>query len=652
MGKPYSVEMAQLAETYSWARHIPVAPLVTAINASGPFPLLTLGSGGSLTAADIAVTLHQYHTGQIAKAVTPLELVRSTIDWRHAAVLVLSAEGRNADVIGTVNHILMREPCCLSVLCMRLGSPLATLTQTYRYVDTVEYDLPSGKDGFLATNSLLACSVILCRAYAEAFSHADCLPQSLDALLRKADDSDKGVGIDDLYQQCSLLWPRSTILVLHGALTHAAAIDLESKFMEAALGNLHIADYRNFAHGRHYWLARQGDTTAILALVAEEDRDIANRTLRLIPTTVPVARIDVPRRGMEASLAALVLVLRIVHLAGMARNADPGRPGVPLFGRKIYRLRAFPKRSVNRTSADTKRVAIERKAGVSIEALTARGDFDIWRRAHTSFVKSLERQSFGSIIFDYDGTICDRASRYTGLDSAVLEHLRRILDAGVVIGIATGRGKSAREDLRRILVENLWPQVFIGYYNGAENGRLDNNAYPDAEALPCPALAPIVQFLQEDPYVSAYTTRTCRHWQITVEPAPQASMSRVWDVVQHIVLAVGQAGVTVVRSSHSVDILAPGVSKRSLIKLIGANTRSLPVLCIGDRGRWPGNDASLLTEPHSLSVDEVSPDLRTCWNIAPPGYRGVQAVLAYLEAVRVADGIVTVVVSEIGRIRS
>ncbi len=584
MGKPYTVEMAQLAGTYFWARHVAVAPLVTAISASGPFPLLALGSGGSLTAANIAVMLHQYHTGQIAKTVTPLELVRSAFDWHHAAVLVLSAEGKNADVIGAVNHVLMREPSCLSVLCMRLGSPLAALTRTYRFVDTVEYDLPSGKDGFLATNSLLACSVILCRAYAQAFSHSDGLPETLDSLLRESEDPDTQLGMDHLYQQCSPLWTRSTVLALHGMLTHAAAVDLESKFMEAALSNLHIADYRNFAHGRHYWLARHGDTTAVLALIAEEDRDIADRTLRLIPAAVPVVRIDVPHWGMEAGLAALVLALQIVNLAGIARQVDPGRPGVPLFGRRIYRLKAFPKRGVIRTSADAQRVAIERKAGVSVEALAARGDFDVWRRAYATFVKGLQRTSFGSIIFDYDGTICDRENRYLGLDAAVLGHLHRILDGGAIIGIATGRGKSVRDDLRRALVENVWSRVFIGYYNGAENGRLDDNACPNAKALPCPTLAPIVRFLQEDPYVSAHTTCTYRRWQLTIEPGPQASRSTVWDVVQHIVLAAGQAGVTAVRSSHSVDILAPGVSKRSLISTIGESRRAFPVLCIGDQG--------------------------------------------------------------------
>jgi len=423
--------------------------------------------------------------------------------------------------------------------------------------------------------------------------------------------------------------------------------------MEAALGNLHITDYRNFAHGRHYWLARHGETTAILALAAEEDRDVVDRTFRLIPSNIPVVRIDVPHGGMQASLAALVLALQVVNLAGMARDVDPGRPSVPLFGRKIYGLNAFPKRAVMRTLGDVKRIAIERKAGVSIEVLKARGDFDVWRAAYLSFVKRLKHTAFGAIIFDYDGTICDRANRYTGLDDAILWHLRRLLDSGVAIGIATGRGKSVREDLRRVLVENAWPRVFIGYYNGAENGRLDDDTCPDAKASPCSALAPVAQVLQSDPYVSMHATCTYRQWQITIEPSLPMSTPTIWDIVQHVVRAVGETGVTVVRSSHSVDVLAPGVSKRSLIATIDEATgHSSPVLCIGDRGRWPGNDAALLAEPHSLSVDEVSPDLWTCWNIAPSGYRGVQATLAYLTALHVSDGAVHVAVDEITQAKS
>lgn len=54
------------------------------------------------------------------------------------------------------------------------------------------------------------------------------------------------------------------------------------------------------------------------------------------------------------------------------------------------------------------------------------------------------------------------------------------------------------------------------------------------------------------------------------------------------------------------------------------------ILCIGDLGRIPGNDADLLASPYGLSVDQVSCDPKSCWNLAPPGHRGTQAAVNYL----------------------
>jgi hypothetical protein len=59
-----------------------------------------------------------------------------------------------------------------------------------------------------------------------------------------------------------------------------------------------------------------------------------------------------------------------------------------------------------------------------------------------------------------------------------------------------------------------------------------------------------------------------------------------------------------------------------------------PVLRIGDRGRWPGNDFSLLDSAHSLSADEVSPDPKGAWNLAQAGHRGSQATLGYLRTLK------------------
>src|SRR5947199_382422 len=82
--------------------------------------------------------------------------------------------------------------------------------------------------------------------------------------------------------------------------TQVGAIDFESKCTEAALTNVQTADFRHFAHGRHHWIAKRGDQTAVLALCGEEDSETAGRTLSLLPGSVPVLRVDVPHRGWVA----------------------------------------------------------------------------------------------------------------------------------------------------------------------------------------------------------------------------------------------------------------------------------------------------------------------------------------------------------------
>ena len=221
--------------------------------------------------------------------------------------------------------------------------------------------MPSGKDGFLATNSLLASTVILTRAYHEAFGVKCLLPPEFADLLeislqrKTSPRSSTGFAVT-----CGR---RDTLVVLYGPTARSAAIDLESKFTEAALGNVQLADYRQFAHGGHHWLAKRSATTAILAFVTPDDETIASKTLAFVPRSIPVLRVDIPFSGMPASLAALARGFHIAGSAGRARGIDPGRPGVPGFGRRIYHLRAFAGRSTTIPVMPPEEVAaIERKS--------------------------------------------------------------------------------------------------------------------------------------------------------------------------------------------------------------------------------------------------------------------------------------------------
>jgi len=589
--------------------------------------MFATGSGGSLTAAHFASHLHQKFAGKLAKAVTPLELVWSGV--KDVSVLMLSAGGGNPDIIGAFKQIAAREPQRLTVVCLRPNSRLSRLAKSYRYVDLVEFDLPTGKDGFLATNSLLMTTIILCRAWATALSINIGLPQDLQSLVHPDSTSDRF--LTDLSDRCSHLWMRETISVLYGPSAHAAAIDLESKFTEAALGSIQVADYRNFAHGRHHWLAKRGQTTAVLAFVTDDDREIAGKTLRLIPSDIPVTQIEIPFGGLRASLASLVTVLHIVGFAGTARGIDPGRPGVPGFGSRIYRLSTFgSSRTRDDTLSAVRAAAIERKTETSIEILSNRGDLEYWKSAHMVFAERLQSDSYGGVVFDYDGTLCDGRDRYQGMSKGVAQHLVRLLHSGTTIGIATGRGKSVKLDFRSKIPKSLWGRVLVGYYNGSDNALLGDDSHPDSTDGTCDELSPIIQALDLDPslvHLSSYISqRTYRRRQITIELGAFAPVALIWDVIQQAIHKLHIPGVEVICSSHSIDVIASGVSKQTIVDQVSkmaydSKSSSSSVLCIGDRGKWPGNDYVLLSAPHSLSVDEVSSDPVTCWNVAPPGHR-------------------------------
>lgn len=94
-------------------------------------------------------------------------------------------------------------------------------------------------------------------------------------------------------------------MVLHGPNTRPAALDIESKCSEAALSAVQLADFRNFAHGRHHWLAKKGEETGILSFSSDSETEIAEKTLKLLPSGIPVARIHVHGEAAVAALSAL-----------------------------------------------------------------------------------------------------------------------------------------------------------------------------------------------------------------------------------------------------------------------------------------------------------------------------------------------------------
>lgn len=637
MARPYAIEMTRLAETFAWAATTDLKPLCQAVRTAGLLPLRAVGSGGSLTAAHVLAGLHQRFAGRLAAVATPLEAASAPLD-PSVATWLLSAGGRNLDIITAAKTLILREPRQLGVLCGCEASPLAELCRKHPFVDLLLYPPPAGKDGFLATNSLLGFSALLTRAYAAELGTADDwtdAAQRLQPLLSEAEPA-----VEVWKAATAALWERSTTIVLHGPSTRVGAVDLESKFTEAAIGNLQIADYRNFAHGRHHWLAKRGQASAVLAFVTETDRALAERTLDLIPSDIPKAQIELVGGPSTTGLASLVAALRITGWAGFARGIDPGRPSVPEFGRKLYslslprlRTRPAPEHLTSRQAA-----AIARKSGIEPRDLAASHEFNRWRDALDAFQSRLGSACFAGIVLDYDGTVVDTRHRFEPPSLKMSAELVRLADAGVRIAVATGRGRSVRRDLQKSLPSSLWPQILIGYYNGAEVASLDDEETPDKSAIPCAALLPLAEALRRQPELAECAHQEDRPFQITLEAVRVMPESRLWDLARQVILLASADNVSVTRSSHSVDIVPAGVSKLNVIRRLREVVGDAPVLAIGDRGRWPGNDYELLREPFALGVDEISVDPATCWHLGEPGQRGPSVTLEYLSAIKAEEG--------------
>lgn len=629
MGKPYSEEIAGLAGTLSWATEAGIEHLVAALAPSFGMPLVAVGSGGSLTACHFMATLHRRVARRPARVCTPLAFLQEGACEGETAWFI-SAGGSNSDILKAFAASVEAEPRTMGVLCGDLSSALASGAQACTYCDAALFDLPAGRDGFLATNSLLAFCVLLTRAY-ERLQFGEMPAFKASALLQKLAGSR---AIADDFTNVQRVLERETLIVLHGSASRAAACDLESRFTEAALGHVQAADYRNFAHGRHHWLAKHEQKSGVVAFIDHEESALASRTLEILPPSVPALRILLSSDWQHAGLEAILISIRLAQWKGALNGIDPGRPGVPSFGHRIYELEYDNQEVRNlpvKFDAAT-RSLLERKAGQTLEQLAALGVMNDWLADLSAYRKKLGSAHFAAVVFDYDGTLVGPTKRTEPPEAEVAGQLVRLLELGVIIGIATGRGASVRDALRRVLPKEWWSKVDIGYYNGAVIAALSDDSAPPREGVMCEELEVVVRELRAHRELGALAKLTQRPYQITLEPKRALADNVLWTLANDVVRTLGIPGVRVVRSSHSADVLAPGVSKRNVVEHVwkrGGRSLAEP-LCIGDRGRWPGNDFELLAGPHSLSVDEVSGARDRCWNLAPPKTRGVEAAKDYL----------------------
>ena len=625
MGKPFNSELEKLQDTIRWAEKQDVTRLAKFLFADDKrVPLVCVGSGGSLSACHFAAQLSQQRNGVLAEAMTPLQLMYAGKDIiRDSKLLFLSASGKNKDILNAIKYGVKYNETGMMSLTLRKNNPTEELLQQYPKVQRWSEDIPTEKDGFLATNSLVATFTLLSRSY-------DPVPVS------------KGISQNGTYSK-NYEFDLSAIqnfLVLYGAAGEPVAWDIESKLTEAALGSALLSDYRNFGHGRHHWFAKRKENSCIIALISPVEKELAIKTIKSLPVDVPVIYIETELESPQASIDMLLKAFSFVRDLGVARGIDPGRPGVPAYGRLLYNLDYYKLTNRILPKENTIDVAVRRKLGDAGKENAAL--WEHYSQACQRFVKQLNKGKFTTIAFDYDGTLSakDRKSRFTNeLCDDIKDALLPLLENGVQIIVATGRGKSVGDSFKNSFDQKYWPQIRVGYYNGACLLTLGEEEKLKAwKKKPFDSELKVLsdELQRRLPENCIRYELTARNLQLSIEEVTSDSDAELlYNTCREIVWDKQLKGIRVWRSSHSMDIVVyHEVSKLNVIE------NPDETLCIGDYGSVEGNDYELLTSRASLSVDKVSKNADSCWNIAPSGVYGLDATLYYLSRLTVKDGVI------------
>lgn len=615
MGKPYSQELDRILATLIWAEGVALAPTNFLTFHYQSERLVCLGSGGSFSAAEFAARVAEDTLGTQAVAVTPMEYVQRVRGFGPHTAFLLSAEGKNSDIRMAAAAALSHARHT-TALTFRKHSPLTDLMAEDDGAAAFGIEPPWDKDGYLATNSLVASLVLIARWAGLTMN----VIEAGQAFTRYRQDMAKSRAV-------ASLGVGARVLAVHGARGAVAAIDLESKFAESAFGTVQRTDLRQFAHGRHIQLTQSQDPFVVVAFITSDELDLWVAQRHLLPASTEVMTCLTPSGLPDAALHGTLFVFALVEALGRALGRDAGEPPVPGFARDIHAMEASRYLALPSACAGNAKVAVLRRTGHLWSTIS---------QAMDAFAQRLRDATVRGLVLDFDGTCCETRLRLKGMDDEVTQEIRRLLAAGLHIAFASGRGDSLYAELRERLEPSTWERVLLGCHSGSTRVRLSDPWLESARHSEFAVLDEELRAQGIGPD-AGYRIRA-KGGQYTIECSEVQGARRAFLLASEAVRT--RPGWRAFRSSHSVDILADTAGKLAVVEWLATDTRSdasTQLLRVGDRGEMFGNDRELLGSGLSLSVDGVSPDLDACWLFGDEGLAASQRAVEYLRSLEMSE---------------
>lgn len=625
----FDEKLASLRATVALAGSGPVERLSFLLEAGRGRRVSAVGSGGSAVAAEYLARCRATLALGPTDVLTPLDLVLNDVAQAEE-IWLLSARGANPDIAAALRTALAGG---IKVVAL-VAAPDSSLAR----------DLPAGtgeaiavpvaeeKDGFIATHSLIATITALLGASAKVAGGS-----AVGAMRRF------GQGLDNAIARgtaaATAFRSGDTVIILRDPAGRACATLLETSMWETAIAPAQNVDFRNFAHGRHVWLARNPNTTFMLPLASAETRPLWAALSAAMPPVIRSAGLDLANAGRADLALGIAAGLGMIAEMGRRTGIDPGRPGRGDFAPAMY--------------DDASLLQLARELGPGVRhkhaAVLAHdvafGDVSLCE-TNRERVAALRATTFTALALDYDGTIVATEERFKPPRAEILSELTRLLDAGLRIGIATGRGGSAGEALRATLPDRVHGRVIVGYYNGGHILPLETDLDTEPPSAN-EALAAVAAWLDAEDLLDA-TAGSPRQSpvQLTVDhrlvrdPATfAATLARS--------PGVADGTLRLLSSRHSFDIIPAASTKTTLVERL-LEGEDGAVLCVGDSGAEGGNDHELLGQPHAISVDAVCGRVGGTWSLFGSTVTGPDALLRILRSLRPEGGQATIDIETLG----
>lgn len=336
----YEKSLSKLQQTFEWSLMQDISSAREFLLSDKNLPRVFLASGGSLSAAYFAAGL-SLEAGCPAVAMTPYQFIFGPWSKIPSKILLISSSGRNVDIVNALKTSLETKASHIAAITLKNNNHLQTIMHGQKYGKCFSFHL-AASDGFIATNSILAFYALFIRIYKDIDLHLD-IPQCqvearefVNTLMHKAYNLPTN-DMDDynaaIYKACET----DCFYVLYSPETRPIAIDLESRFVEGAVGCIICSDYRNFAHGRFNWFQQRKGQSCIIALSTPGSVEFTDSIISELPPDIPVLELSTTMKDSFGSIDLLVKGMYVTKYLSDRWGLDIGAPKVEEFGTAIFK---------------------------------------------------------------------------------------------------------------------------------------------------------------------------------------------------------------------------------------------------------------------------------------------------------------------------